>query len=86
MRARTSSPTARVESNTPIGSMPGLIEASRDSRTNRNNAITTMPQTGKLIPKAHRQEYWVVSAPPISGPSAAMAPIVDPQIANAVER
>ena len=47
--------------------------------------MTSRP-IGRLIPNAHRQEYEVVSQPPNSGPSAAVPPIVDPQMANATPR
>ena len=36
--------------------------------------------------KAQRQVRYVVSQPPISGPTAAMPPIVAPQIPNAIAR
>ena len=39
-----------------------------------------------LIPNAQRQEYEVVSQPPNSGPSAAVPPIVAPQMPNATPR
>ncbi|MGY3680381.1 hypothetical protein ACVWXU_004004 [Streptomyces sp. TE33382] len=41
--------------------------------------------TKMLMPKAHRQEYSA-SQPPSNGPTAAAAPIVDPQTAKALPR
>ncbi len=42
--------------------------------------------SGRLIVKAHRQLYEVASQPPSSGPTAAIPPIIDPQMPNATAR
>lgn len=48
-------------------------------------AISTAP-SGRLTAKAHRQPPPVASAPPSSGPSAAIPLIMEPQMPNATAR
>ena len=86
MRAKTTPPNPMTDSSAPIASTPVRELVSRDSSTSRRVPTMTSRPSGRLIPKAQRQENDVVSHPPSSGPRAAVPPMVDPQTAKAMPR
>ena len=72
-------------------STPGMSQlrtgvGSRDSGTRRRASTTMITPSGRLTRKIQRQPANSVSAPPASGPSAAMPPIVAPQTPKAIGR
>ena len=69
----------------PIGSS-SLCSGSLDSRSCFTESATATTPIGMLTRKIHRHESHEVRTPPASGPIATAAPIVAPQIPNAVPR
>ena len=59
---------------------------SLDSWTTRSDSTNATMPIGTLTKKIHRHESHEVSIPPTSGPIATAAPVVAPQIPNAVPR
>ena len=72
-----------VASITPAGSRRPAPE--RLSRVSSSNGSTAMPM-GTLIQKIHCQDAASVTAPPMTGPSAAPRPAVAPQRPSAMPR
>ena len=70
----------------PHQSIPRRTVGSLVSGTKRAMPRSTMRPMGMLMKKAHRHERSVVSHPPSSGPTAAIPPMVDPQMAKAMAR
>ena len=82
-RMNVNRPTVSVTS--PIGSSR-LCSGSLDSRSCLTAITTAAMPIGMLTRKIQRHESQDVSTPPASGPIATAAPIVAPQIPNAVPR
>ena len=72
-----------VARTTPTGSSRPAPE--RLSRVSSSNGSTAMPM-GTLIQKIHCQDAASVTAPPMTGPSAAPRPAVAPQRPSAMPR
>ena len=75
-----------IESRIPARSAPFSTCGSLVSGINRDAPIKTIITIGILIRNAQCHDETVVSQPPTTGPTAAIPPIVEPQIANAIPR
>jgi hypothetical protein len=83
--AKTRQKSAALNVTTPGMSTPPWL-ASRDSRTFVRVIHRQSAPIGMLMKKIHSQPMPSTSAPPTSGPIATAAPVVAPQIPNAVAR
>ena len=83
--ANTSKNSAEVNVVVPIQSIR-FPAGSRDSRTRAIVSAAAPTPIGTLMKKIDCQPKESVSAPPKSGPIATAAPVVAPQMPNAVPR
>ncbi len=83
--AKTRLKTPPVNITSPNGSMLPS-SGSLDSRSRKTEITTAATPIGMLTRKIQRHESHDVSTPPASGPMATAAPVVAPQMPNAVPR
>ncbi len=83
--ASTAAPAATVKAAAP-GRSSRRAPGSRDSGSVRRASTTAASASGRFTRKIDRQPRYSVSRPPATGPTAAAAPLTEPQTPKATAR